>query len=263
MNRALRLLLHGPLDAALNMGVDEMLLEAPGPRFPYTLRFYSWCRPTVSLGYAQPWRQGFDAGLARRQGVSLVRRITGGRAVLHADEITYAVAGPAVEGPFAGGIQDTYRVIGEGLVVGMQRLGVPATLERARGRRQGETAAGACFASRSRYELLADERKLLGSAQRRTPRRVLQHGSLPLGRPDPRRWAVLGLSGAEAASTSVGLAELLRPLPSRRRLVAVLAAALGERLDMPVRASVLSREEWREARRRASRYRDPQHVRQR
>lgn len=262
MSGALRLLVHGRLDGARNMAVDEMLLTGPSPRFAYSVRFYRWLRPTVSLGYAQPWQQGFDAQLAARDHVQLVRRITGGRAVLHADELTYSVSGPATHGPFAAGIQDTYRVIAEGLVEGMRRLGVPATLERARGR-GGPGSTGACFASRSRYELLAEGRKLLGSAQRRTPLRILQHGSLLLGKPDPLRWAVLGPSGETAASDSIGLAELVQPLPSARRLATVLAEALAERLELSLRREPLSRAEWRIAERLAARYRDPEHSLQR
>jgi hypothetical protein len=85
----LRILLDGELPGATNMAIDDVLLAGCSP-YEYSMRWYSWARPTVSLGYAQRWRDGFDRRCAGRLGVDLVRRRTGGRAVLHAGELTYA-----------------------------------------------------------------------------------------------------------------------------------------------------------------------------
>jgi len=236
----LRIVVHGDVDGALNMAVDDVLLDGLAPGYPYTLRLYGWKVPTVSLGYAQRWREGFDTTAPGASACSLVRRRTGGRAVMHAHELTYAIAGPAMTGPFEGGVQSTYRRIAAGLLQGLSRLGLTVQLERSSGRRPpGEP--GACFASRARHELVADGRKLIGSAQRRTQRRVLQHGSLPLPTPDPR---------------SVGLHDLLRPPPGRRRLVAALAGGVAAELGMQTRYAGLSRAEARAATRRAALYRD-------
>ncbi|MBM51661.1 MAG: hypothetical protein CL485_01415, partial [Acidobacteria bacterium] len=94
------------------MGLDEALLEDPFGG--WTLRLYRWDRPTISLGYAQPHEQGIDAVVARRLGIPVVRRPTGGRAVLHADELTYALAGPVDHGPLSGRISQSYRCIANG-----------------------------------------------------------------------------------------------------------------------------------------------------
>jgi lipoate-protein ligase A len=256
---ALRVVVHAPLDGALNMAVDDVLLEGTAARTPYTLRLYGWRRPTVSLGYGQRWRDGFDRELAARRGVDVVRRRTGGRAVMHASELTYSVSGPVTEGPFIGGVQPTYRVIAGGLVGGLARLGLAASLERSRGKRE-RAEPGACFASRARHEVLADGRKLIGSAQRRTQHRILQHGSLPLPAPDPVLWRVLGPTGPEAAAGSVGLWELVRPRPASRTLARALADGLGESLDLSVFFASLSRLEWRAAVARAAYYADPGHT---
>ncbi|HJO03125.1 MAG TPA: hypothetical protein QGG47_04030 [Acidobacteriota bacterium] len=254
----LRVLLDGERLGAANMAVDDSLLEGSSAH-EYTMRWYAWARPTVSLGYAQRWREGFDPCFAGRFGVDLVRRRTGGRAVLHADELTYALTGPAARGPFAGGVLPTYQVIAEGLVVGLRRLGADVCLERARGRRD-RAAPGACFAARALHEVVGDGRKLLGSAQRRAAGRVLQHGSLPLGPPDPRLWGVLGSTGAGAARDSVGLYELLVGRPGRRAIASTLSQAVAEALTLTPMMGALSRAERVAAVRHLKLYRDRRHT---
>lgn len=255
----LRVIVHPPLDGALNMAIDDVLLDGLLSSFDFTLRLYGWRTPTVSLGYGQRWTDGFDRGAAGSAAVRLVRRRTGGRAVMHAHELTYAVVGPADRGVLAGGVQDTYRRISTGLLQGLADLGVEATLERSSGRRE-RTEPGACFGSRARYELVASGGKLLGSAQRRTQRRVLQHGSLPLWPPDAALWRCLGPSGPPAAAASVGLRELVHPAPGRRRLVHGLAEGVAAELGLEARYADLSRREMRAAVARAAHYRDPAHT---
>ena len=240
------------------MAVDEAILDALSPGDTWTLRFYSWARPTVSVGFAQPHRQGFDAQLARREGIALVRRPTGGRAVLHADELTYALIGPADSGPLQGGITAAYRSITEGFARGLERLGAAVALHRSSLPAQRTASGnGSCFSARARYELMAGGRKLMGSAQRRRNGTVLQHGSLLLGRPQAGLWRPLGAGYEEAAAGSVGLVELLGERPGRRRLMASIATGVAEVLDLPVRHGVLSRAELRLARRLQRRYKDP------
>lgn len=253
----LRVIVDGSLSAPLNMAVDDVLLAGDGSGFRWTLRLYGWSRPTVSLGYSQPWREGYDADIARRLGVDLVRRRTGGRAVLHDREMTYSLAGPAEGGPLAGGIHATYRAIAAGLCRGLLSLGAEVDVERSRGRRDPRAGTpGACFAVRSRYEILSAGRKLLGSAQRRAGGRVMQHGSLPLAAPDPARWAVLGDSGPAAARASVGLWEAAGRRLSRRTVAAKLARGVAEETGLRPVFRGLSRVEWRLARGRAGEYED-------
>lgn len=258
----LRVLRHEALSPAANMAIDDALLEAACRPRDYTVRFYRWLRPTVSLGYAQSWRTGYVPKVARRYGMSIVRRRTGGRAVLHAGELTYSVVGDTEEGPLAGGIQATYAAIAEGMVAGFAALGISAQVVRNRGRRE-RAEPGACFASRALNELVAGGGKLVGSAQRRAAGRALQHGSILLERPDPLAWQVLGSSGPAAAEGSIGLYQLMRPRPSLRQLTGVLAAGLAARLAVPLVDGALSGRELREARRRAVRYADPEFTHRR
>ena len=237
------------------MAADEALLIEAGRGGGWVLRFYRWARPTVSLGYLQSWTSGFDPGVARRAGVDLVRRPTGGRAVMHADELTYALVGPADHGPLAGSVQGSYRTIAAGLRAGLARLGVDVRLERAArgGIRQ---RYGACFGARARHELEVDGRKVVGSAQRRRDGAVLQHGSILIGRPDPWLWRALGEGGEAAAAASIGLQEVIGERPANRRMAGCIASGIAEALGLPVRQGAMSVAERRLARRLETRYRD-------
>jgi lipoate-protein ligase A len=176
-----RLLLHGPANGPWNMAVDEAVARAVGDGLaPATLRFYEWSPPTVSLGYLQHAPGGVDLVACRRQGFGLVRRITGVRAVLHADELTYSVAVP-LQGPWRSlSVSDAFARISSGLIAGLKHLGVEATLGESRARTGGGPESGACFLLHRMPAILVGGRKLLGSAMRRWDRSLLQHGSLLL-----------------------------------------------------------------------------------
>ncbi|HSR42176.1 MAG TPA: hypothetical protein VLL48_08395, partial [Longimicrobiales bacterium] len=140
------------------------------------LRLYGWSGPTLSLGRNEPARGRYDPDLARRLGVALVRRPTGGRAVLHHREVTYAVAAPVA--PF-GGLRSAYRAINAALVRGLARLGVPAGLAGSDAAGGGLAPdAGACFRAPAPGEVVVGGRKLVGSAQVRFGGTLLQHGSI-------------------------------------------------------------------------------------
>lgn len=174
-----RLIIHGPAPGAWNMAVDEAMAQAAalGQALP-TLRFYAWAPPCISLGRNQPLSE-VDLDRCRAAGVEVVRRPTGGRAILHTDELTYSVAAPPTEPVVAGAVLEAYHRISEGLVAGLRLLGIPA--EEAPGtQRAGPDVSAACFEVPSAYEITARGRKLMGSAQNRRAQWVLQHGSLPL-----------------------------------------------------------------------------------
>lgn len=249
----LRVVVNAGGSGAWNMGLDEALLEDPFGG--WTLRLYRWDRPTISLGYAQPHEQGVDTIVARRLGIPVVRRPTGGRAVLHADELTYALTGPVDHGPLSGRISQSYRCIANGLQTGLRRLGVDVQLEHSEsiGR---PFSKGPCFSARTRYELSVCGRKIVGSAQRRREGRLLQHGSVLLGSPNGRLWAALGHGYRQAAESSIGLTEVLGQRPSARALAFNLARALGEVLQLPPRKCVLSCAEIRRARGHEEKYSD-------
>ena len=176
-----RLLVTDPTDGPMNMAIDQAIMEAVAKgRVAPTLRFYAWEPPCLSLGYTQPLSEIDRERLAAR-GWDLVRRMTGGRAILHTDELTYSVALPADNPIVTADIVESYRRLSGALVAGLQRLGAdPQADKRADGHR-GASTGPVCFEVPSHYEITIDGKKLVGSAQVRKFGAVLQHGSLPLG----------------------------------------------------------------------------------
>jgi lipoate-protein ligase A len=173
-----RAIFDTPRDGAFNMAIDEAILEATaaGGLTP-TLRLYAWEPPTLSLGYAQSAADcDFDA--LNRLGWGLVRRPTGGRAILHTDELTYSLVAAESHPLMQGGVLESYRRISLGLLAGLRHLGVDAAADAVRA---GRTAGNpVCFEVPSHYEISCGGKKLVGSAQARRLGCVLQHGALPL-----------------------------------------------------------------------------------
>ena len=162
------------------MAVDEAILSAVGMNLvPPTLRLYAWDPPCLSLGYAQPSTDVDRARLAER-GWHLVRRPTGGRAILHTDELTYSVIGPLTEPRLAGSVLESYRCLASALLSALHRLNIPAE-SHAVPAAQASTGKGpVCFEVPSNYEITVQGKKLIGSAQARRKEGLLQHGALPL-----------------------------------------------------------------------------------
>jgi lipoate-protein ligase A len=168
---------------AENMAVDEALLEtvARGLSGP-VLRLYRWAPPTVTLGYSQRGEEVVNLEACRDLGLAVVRRCTGGRAVLHDREVTYAVISPERSAVFPGGILENYKVIAGVLRRTLELFGLAA--EMAPGRSHGAGVEGvqqsACFTAPSSYELVCRGCKVTGSAQKRHGSAFLQHGSIPV-----------------------------------------------------------------------------------
>ncbi|MBI1258101.1 MAG: hypothetical protein GC204_11575 [Chloroflexi bacterium] len=177
--RQWRLIYDQPTLGARNMALDEALLAAVSAGDnPPTLRLYTWNPPCLSLGYGQRAREADMDRLAQR-GWDIVRRPTGGRAILHTDELTYSLTLP-IDHPLAqANLVDSYRQISAALLLALDQLGAQAQAVRA------ETSAAPtinpiCFETPSHYEITVQGRKLVGSAQVRRKQGILQHGTLPL-----------------------------------------------------------------------------------
>ena len=232
-----RLLYGEPATGSWNMAVDEaiMLLHARG-QSPPTLRFYQWRPPTVSLGYFQRWDKEVAEEACRRLGIGLVRRPTGGRAVLHDREVTYSVV--IRQEWLPGSILETYRELSRGLLAGFELLGVRAemaTLEKGAGpgfAGGGRAAGAACFDSPSWYELVVDGRKVVGSAQVRREGTILQHGSILLELDIDLLLAVLSFPDGEARERTRRILEKkagsLRPYLGERANFAEVSAAMAD-----------------------------------
>lgn len=164
------------------MALDEALLRsvASGASSPI-LRFYRWNPATVTLGYAQSVEKDIDLEVCQAAGLNVVRRSTGGRAVLHDQEVTYAVIAPVNSGTFGNSVLDCYRVISSVLLKVLKDLGLPAEL--VPGKQKGgvqNVAKAVCFSAPSQFELVIAGCKVIGSAQKRYENCFLQHGSIPL-----------------------------------------------------------------------------------
>ena len=173
-------------NGASNLALDELLLRrvsAESAAVESFLRFYDWPEPTLSLGMAQQASRVADFGYCRRQGIAVARRATGGKAVLHHQEVTYAFISNDRSLFPVWSIQETYKKISRALQQGLELLGIPTTLAvPASGPRRNHRfhRSHACFASSFHHEILFAGKKLVGSAQRRTLRGFLQHGSILL-----------------------------------------------------------------------------------
>lgn len=174
-----RLLIHEPEDGPMNMAIDQAIMEAVAAgNAPPTLRFYAWEPACLSLGYMQPLSD-IDWARLNERGWNYVRRITGGRAILHTDEVTYSVAVPDTHPIVAGDIVTSYRRLSQALLTGLHHLGAPVAADK-RADKQPRQNGPVCFEVPSHYEITANGKKLLGSAQVRKFGMVLQHGALPL-----------------------------------------------------------------------------------
>lgn len=213
------LLLDPPASGVWNMAFDQALLEAAEGDGLCTLRLYAWDPPTLSFGRNEPATRRYDRAAIERQGLPVVRRPTGGRAVWHHREVTYSVAAPAAA---FGCLRDTYLAIHAMLAEALTSLGAPVTL--AADRPPAGVGAGACFASAAGGEVMAaGGGKVVGSAQVRGDGAFLQHGSILLSA-DQDVVASLIVGDADAP-TATGLAELVYP---RRATWDAVSAAVVE-----------------------------------
>jgi lipoate-protein ligase A len=255
-----RLLIDDPADGAANMARDEAIatVHAAGTT-PPTLRLYRWRPACLSLGRFQRG-DAVDRAACARAGVQVVRRPSGGRALLHADELTYAVIARADQPPLDGGaILESYRRISAALLAGLRRLGADAELAPVRradhrplieDRRSSildplssdalssvvsRRSSAACFDAPASHELTVGGRKLVGSAQTRRDGILLQHGAIPLTPHAEQLAALLAAPPADLGDRMIALGEALgRPVGFSEladALVAGFVAAWGIRFE--------------------------------
>ncbi|MCK5439198.1 MAG: lipoate--protein ligase family protein [Gemmatimonadetes bacterium] len=244
-----RLLETGARPGAWNMTCDRAVLSAvEDGGTPPTLRFYGWSPPAVSIGRHQPNPEPEAIRTLDVRGVDCVRRPTGGRAVYHgpiAEELTYSVVAPIGVPPFAGRGADAYRRIHSALAAALVELGVGATLasdgagRRLRALRPDDRLA--CFASPVGDEVTVDGKKLVGSAQRRTRRAFLQHGSIPLAG-DHRLLNVVWPGSLDPGAATTVSAAAVRTV-SYSEMAGCVARAFERTLNVRLSPGVLTPEE--------------------
>lgn len=177
--RFIRLISHGPHHAFFNMALDEAISEAVREKLsPPTLRLYQWDRPSLSIGYFQK-TSDINTDYCRMKEYPLVRRLTGGRAILHDEELTYSFSSSADSSPFQGSLLDNYSIISNALLSGLRQIGLHAESSFQRKRNAGHKNP-ACFKAVSYGEITAGGKKIVGSAQKRYRDGFMQHGSILL-----------------------------------------------------------------------------------
>lgn len=188
---------------AWNMAVDEALLESAISENMATLRWYRWREPTVSLGYFQKSAElGDNDTLAN---LPVVRRLTGGGAILHDDELTYSLCLPASQTLF-GQPHELYDIVHLAIIAGLDQLGFPVTLRGSTWKRPDEPLL--CFQRQDAHDVTLEGKKVLGSAQRRRRGAIMEHGSL-IRKSSPHAKQILGLQDLISLPLPENLADLL------------------------------------------------------
>ena len=166
---------------AMNMAIDEAIfIGVKEKRSLPTIRFYGWNPPAISFGYNQEFSKEIDITALKKFGFGYVRRPTGGRAVLHDEEVTYSVIAPISEN-LSGNILESYSEISRALAQGLKNLGIEVEFEKSElSSHYQRQAVNPCFSSSSRFELNYQKKKIVGSAQLRKDNTFLQHGSILL-----------------------------------------------------------------------------------
>ncbi len=245
-----RVLPHGSWTARENMAMDEAVFRVRQRlKTPPTLRFYTWRSPAVSVGYFQDIEKEIDVQFCSRASLDIVRRPTGGKAVLHEDDLTYSVISGAGDPLFPSDILGTYRVISRCLARGFEEIGVGVRMAE-----EGRSGRGdaSCFASPSRYELLVGDRKICGSAQVRSHGSFLQHGSILLDFSPEKNAALLKTRAGDRQrlvrslrASVTSLREELRSAADPKELCGVFQRAFSITLGVDLQPGSLFPEEER------------------
>ena len=183
-NPAWRLIEDGPGDGKLNMAIDRAILTAcERGQAPATLRLYGWEKPTLSIGYSQNKLRDVDTVQCERRNIPIVRRFTGGRALLHQYELTYSLVAPIPHPRFPGNLAGAFGAVSKAVIFSLEKADVPRPEISGKDKRSlgnGNKRSPACFSTPNHWEITVKGKKLAGSAQRRLNGAFLQHGSILL-----------------------------------------------------------------------------------
>lgn len=250
-----RFLDTGVLSPACNMAIDRALLALhANDKSPPTLRLYQWRPPAVSLGYFQK-RHDLDLEACQRLGYEVVRRPTGGRAVLHLEDLTYAVIAGTGEG-MPSAVTAAYQLIAEGLLHALRLLGIEAKMGR---ERDDPHRTDICFLRCARGSIVHRGKKLVGSAQTWHGSSLLQHGSI-IVRPQVEAWLALVQAEGESpealrtrlTARLTSMQEILGSPPKLSELKEAVRQGMAQALGVELQPGELSVGEWTLARDLAS-----------
>ncbi|MBS1953800.1 MAG: lipoate--protein ligase family protein [Cyanobacteria bacterium SZAS-4] len=228
-----RLITYGEFDPAFNMAADEAILEAHlAGEVPPTLRLYGWNPAAISIGYSQKISEAEIQSITDH-GLDVVRRTTGGRAVLHAGDLTYSFVGSSIGDDsheqqhfLSTSVAAAYKEICQGLILAFEEFGI--TLELGSSKSDYRTNYD-CFRATTNADLQYAGKKMIGSAQLRRKNAVLQHGSILLDQDQNKMTEVYGGTKSEATEDRhANLFEILKKTVSMSELEAALKAGFGK-----------------------------------
>ena len=230
-----------PLRGSWNMAVDDYLFQSLTDAPVTYLRFYSWKNPTVSLGYSQKNREVVNEDYCREHGIDIVRRITGGKLVLHSKEVTYCICSSDRE-LFTNTINESYKRISEALISGLKAMGMAPLL--------AETSNPAyirgnlpCFSYPAKNEIEVEGKKVIGSAQKRVGDKFLQHGSIPLKEDDEKLKKVSCLAKGREKIRMIPVSNALGRDVYFDSVVSYLASGFSEYFSIKLKPKTLTQKE--------------------
>jgi lipoyl(octanoyl) transferase len=245
MSEEWRFIDTGPLDGPTNMALDEALLACFDPaRSQPVLRLYGWSPPAFSVGKFQQAGDVLDLDRCSREGVAVVRRVTGGGCIFHDDELTYSIICSPEHISGVEGVKESYRRLCGFLLLAYRKLGLsPAfAVDSAPEHERLGRRTPLCFAGREEYDITIHGRKLGGNAQRRTRGIIFQHGSIPLRNRLSRMTTFLRGDPPEPERWAVALADL-NAVTDEERVKSCLVASFEENLGVTLRTCAPSEEE--------------------
>lgn len=230
-----------PLKGSLNMAIDDYLFQSLTDSPETHLRFYTWERPTASLGYSQKVSQVLDAEFCRNNGVDIVRRMTGGKLVLHHKEVTYSVCSSDTE-IFSPQLVESYSLISKGLMRGLEKMGLEPCLADAPPDfyTKGNLP---CFSYPARNEVEVRGKKIIGSAQKRIKSRFIQHGSIPLEEEDELLRSVTPMGGRQEDIRMISLQNALEKKVSFEWVIEHLKEGFSQYFGIDLKPKVFTKQE--------------------
>jgi len=232
-----------PCSASCNMALDEAIaVSVRKGDSPPTLRLYSWDKPSLSLGRFQK-SSDINIEYCRANRIQIVKRPTGGRAILHGDELTYSFSVRTDHEPFSKGLLDSYKKISAVFNLALNKLGIQA--ESKKHREKGRVLAGSplCFQSSSFGEILIDNKKIIGSAQKRWTDGLLQQGSIPYIIDEPATMKVFRLKPSQNIKESMtGLKDIIPDL-SDKEFRGIIKRSFEEIFDIKLIPALPSQDE--------------------
>jgi len=243
MDTEWRLIDSGPCDAFYNMALDEAIAtEVRKGAAPPTLRVYGWDRPSLTLGCFQKTAD-INIEYCRSHDIPVVRRPTGGRAILHGDELTYSFSAKTDSEPFSHGLLDSYRRISMAFSIALKKIGISAESKKKREKGIVLSRSPLCFQSSSYGELLSENKKLVGSAQKRWSDSLLQQGSIPYLSNDEELEGIFGAEKTASLKNCMNTLCDILPLFNRDEFRKAVVSSFEEAFGVRLLLSAPSQEE--------------------